>query len=195
MGDKAAQTRVKILDKAFNLAASSSLNELTIGSLAVATGMSKSGLFAHFQSKEKLQMSVLTHAIEKFRAKVVTPTLGIADPLTRLKAACENWLEWYLDYADNCIFISATFELDDKPGPVQDALKEGLSMWVGYLEKTVKQVIEADQFDAKLDASQFVFELYGCYLSSQMFVWLGSETPKRQRFRDAFESLIDKAMA
>ncbi|MFC3032765.1 TetR/AcrR family transcriptional regulator [Pseudoalteromonas fenneropenaei] len=189
---KGTQTKQQILSTALQLATASSLNDLTIGSLAIATGMSKSGLFAHFNSKENLQLAVLEHAQQVFRSIVSEPVRDISDPLTRLLAVCDNWLDWYEHQAKTCIYISAAVEFDDQPGAVHDKVQQDLAMWLKFLTKCVEAVIAGGQFKQGTDAQQFVFELYSLYLGSQSMPWLGLEDANHSRFKQALQNLIER---
>src|SRR5947209_19261886 len=121
---KGSQTRAAILDAALQIASKLGLEGLTIGSLADATGMSKSGLFAHFGSREDLQLAVLEHAAQKYGQIVFIPVLRIERGLPRLRALFERWLDWTIESGlpGGCIMISAAAEYDDRPGPIRDAV-------------------------------------------------------------------------
>lgn len=188
---KGQETKQQILATALKIATQSSLDNLTIGGLAVATGMSKSGLFSHFKSKETLQLNVLTFANELFQSTVIQPINRELDPLAQLLSLCENWLDWYENQAKTCIFISAAVEFDDQPGAVHDQVKLDLANWLGYLTHKVKQVISAGQFKQDVSAEQFVFELYALYLGSQSMSWLGVEDAEHNRFKTALNQLIE----
>jgi len=195
MVDKGKNTKQQILETALLMATATSLNDLTIGGLAVATGLSKSGLFAHFKSKENLQLAVLNHAHSLFRDIVIEPTLNIEDPLSRLVMICERWLDWYESQAKTCIYISAAVEFDDQEGPVHEKISRDLAMWLGYLTSTVEQAIKANKLKEDTDPKQFVYELYSLYLGTQSMVWVGIEDECHSRFKQAFHSLIERYSA
>src|SRR6267142_507758 len=121
---KGEQTKAAILDEALQISSRLGLEGLTIGSLAEATGMSKSGLFAHFGSREDLQLAVLEHAAQRYGELVFVPVLKIERGLPRLRALFERWLDWTLasGLPGGCIMISAANEYDDRPGPIRDAV-------------------------------------------------------------------------
>lgn len=192
MVDKGKKTKQQILETALLMATATSLNDLTIGGLAVATGLSKSGLFAHFKSKENLQLAVLHHAHCLFREVIIAPSLNVEDPLSRLLLMCEHWLGWYESQAKTCIYISAAVEFDDQEGAVHDKISRDLALWLGHLTLTVEEVIEAKKFKSNTDAKQFVYELYSLYLGTQSMVWVGIEDEKHSRFKQAFNSLIQR---
>jgi AcrR family transcriptional regulator len=118
------KTRGTILDEAIYIASKTGFEALTIGKLASAVGMSKSGLFAHFNSKEQLQVDVLKAVAKKFADKVITPSLKAARGEPRIRAIAKNWLAWTNAkfMPGGCLFLTATVEFDDKPGPVRDFL-------------------------------------------------------------------------
>ncbi len=190
---KGNQTKQQILDVALQMATETSLNDLTIGKLAVATGLSKSGLFSHFNSKENLQLAVIEYAHAVFRAKVTDPVLQITSPLARLTAACGNWLNWYQLQAKTCIFISAAVEFDDQPGPIRDKLSRDLQLWLSFLRDTILQAIEANELNPNLDTEQLVYEIYSLYLGSQQMLWVGLEDKEHRRFNIAFNALIARS--
>ncbi|MGB1237514.1 MAG: TetR/AcrR family transcriptional regulator [Pseudomonadales bacterium] len=190
--EKGQATKRQILEVALLMATQSSLNDLTIGALAVAAGMSKSGLFAHFKSKENLQLEVLRHAHGLFRETVIEPGAQVDDPLLRLQGMCERWLGWYAPCAKTCIYISAAVEFDDQEGAVRDKIQRDLALWLGHLRETVEQVIDAGHFVPQSDAEQFVYELYSLYLGSQSTIWMGIEDDKHSRFKLAFANLVER---
>ena len=189
---KANETRRYILAEALKMATQKSLNEVTIGKLASASGMSKSGLFAHFNSKENLQVAVIKFASELFNERVVRSVDEALSPLVRLKTLATNWLNWYEGCARSCIFVSAMVEFEDQPGPVRGATHRQMQRWLKFLEKATDTVIESGEFKPGSDSTQFVFELYSLHLGSQKYFWLGKEDNQRLRFHTGLQSLISK---
>lgn len=192
---KGEDTKQLILKTALKMAAASGLNDLTIGTLAVATGLSKSGLYAHFKSKEKLQLAVLNHAAEHFTNNVIAPAKGINDPLLKLQALTTNWLGWYQGSASTCIFIVAITEFDDQPGPVRDFIIEQQLHWVHYLEHKVMNVINSGKFLKHADAGLFVYQLQSLYLGTEMYRWLGKESDRREHFHRGIDKLFQQYLA
>ena len=192
---KGQSTKQQILATALKIATQSSLDNLTIGGLAVATGMSKSGLFAHFKSKETLQLDVLEYANKLFKEVVIQPLDRDKSALSQLLQLCDNWLGWYQQQAKTCIFISAAVEFDDQPGAIHDAVKQALADWLSYLHHKVENVIKDGSFKQDVDAEQFVFELYALYLGSQSMSWLGIEDTSYSRFNHALNQLIQRHSA
>lgn len=157
-GDRSRQA---ILEVAVHLASAEGLEGLTIGRLAAETRMSKSGLFAHFGSKEELQLATIEAARSIFIKNVIVPALKVEQGLPRLRKLCELWL----DYANRkvfrggCFFAAASAEFDSRPGAVRDRIAEIMKEWLGGLLRTVVESQEASQLDNKLDPAQLVFEI------------------------------------
>jgi len=187
---KAEQTRQHILAEGLLMATSKSLTDVTIGELAKASKLSKSGLYAHFGSKENLQVSIVDYASEIFRVKVVKDVSKALDPIDRLTALVYRWLNWYEGHAKNCIFLSATIEFNERVGPVRDALHSQINRWVNYLEDITDQAISNQSFRADADSQQFVYEVYSLFLGSQKYYWMSKETEERELFSNGFSRLI-----
>jgi AcrR family transcriptional regulator len=160
---KGEKTRAAILDEAVRIASKLGLEGLTIGSLADATGMSKSGLFAHFGSREELQLAVLDRGREKFGEAVLKPALGKPRGVPRLRAAFANWLDWTesAELPGGCVMLGAAVEFDDQPGPVRDRVAALQREWMDSLARTVRGAIEEGHLRRDTDVEQFVFEAFG----------------------------------
>jgi AcrR family transcriptional regulator len=150
---KGEQTRAAILDRAVDLASAEGLDGLTIGRLATELEMSKSGLFAHFGSKQELQLATVEAAAHRFAAVVIAPALEHRDGLPRLRALGENYLSHLDLYSGGCFWAATSAEFDDRPGPVRDAIAAALDAWVGELTRQA-QVAGAE------DPDRVAFELY-----------------------------------
>lgn len=189
---KGRLTREAILATAFELASQNGLESLTIGELAKQCAMSKSGLFAHFNSKENLQIGVIEHANQVFIQRVIAParSLGDEDIEHKLKALLKNWLGWNHSFQGSCMFLDAWKENSSANTPLQVVLKKTVAMWIGYLEIQVAKGIEKGQFRADLDAQQATFELYGFYLSAHLFYSLRGEQASQGHFWQGIERLI-----
>lgn len=191
MVTRGEQTRRQILEAASGAARRDGLGGLTIGALAAELGLSKSGLFAHFGSKEALQIAVLEHTAQRFVDAVVRPTLREPRGVPRLRAAFEGWLDWGLGPASQgCLFVDATTEFDDRPGPVRDALVAHERDWLDALAQIVRSGTSDGHFRADADAEQVAFELYGVLLSSHRAVRLMGDRRGLDRARVAFDALI-----
>ena len=155
------QTRAAILDAATQLATVEGLDGLSIGRLADHIGMSKSGLYAHFGSKEELQLAAIDTATEIFADAVIRPAREPESAFDRLEALCENFFG-YLEkpvFPGGCFFASATAELDTHPGPVKERLVESLDGWLKLIERRVREAQEAGEIDPAEDPALLAFEL------------------------------------
>jgi len=163
---KGERTRAAILDAALRIVSKAGLDGLTIGTLADATGMSKSGLFAHFGSREELLLAVLAHGQTEFTEVVFQPAMAKPRGLPRLKAMFINWLDWTesAELPGGCPMIGGATEFDDKPGPVRDMLAGGQRTWIDTLKRTVRQAVEEGQLPGGTDPEQIAFEMFGIAL-------------------------------
>ena len=191
---KGEQTRTAILDEALRIASKLGLEGLTIGSLADATGMSKSGLFAHFGSREDLQLAVLEHAAQRYGEMVFVPVLKIERGLPRLRALFERWLDWALESGlpGGCIMISAAAEYDDRPGPIRDAVIANQHRGNAITQKAVRLAIEEGHVSPETDPEQISFEMLGIVLASHNHRRLLGDKEARKRALTAFEQLISR---
>jgi AcrR family transcriptional regulator len=156
---KGEQTRAAILDRAVDLASAEGLEGLTIGRLASELRMSKSGLFAHFGSKQELQLATVEAAAERFRAAVIEPALEAPDGAPRLRALGERYLEHLDLYSGGCFWGATSAEYDDRPGPVRDAVAGALDAWLGELERQARLAgVEQPE--------RFAFELYAVIMGA-----------------------------
>ena len=194
---KGEQTRAVILDQALQIASKLGLEGLTIGSLADATGMSKSGLFAHFGSREDLQLAVLEHAAQLYGNKVFLPALKIERGLPRLRALFAQWLEWTIasGLPGGCIMISAAAEYDDRPGPIRDAVIANQNRGRAISEKAVRLAIEEGHLRPGTDPEQIAFEMLGIVLATHNHRRLLGDKEARKRALTAFEQLVGRHAA
>jgi AcrR family transcriptional regulator len=156
---KGSETRAAILDRAVDLASAEGLEGLTIGRLASELRMSKSGLFAHFGSKQELQLATVGAAAERFRAAVIDPALDLPDGAPRLRAMAERYLGQLQDYSGGCFFAATSVEYDDRPGPVRDAIAASLDAWLGELERQAR-IAGAE------NPRRFAFELFSLVMGT-----------------------------
>jgi len=194
---KGDETRSAVLGSAITLASTLGLEGVTIGKLAEHVGMSKSGLFAHFSSKENLQVALLEEAIARFVALVVSPALKKPRGEPRLRALFERWLDWSRAefLPGGCIFVMASVELDDRPGPARDCLIASQKDWVDTLAHAARIAVEEEHFRKDLDCHQVAHEIfsvaYGYHFLRRVFEPAETET----RTRAAFERIILDARA
>ena len=192
---KGAITRDRILDQALKDASLAGLEGLSLGLLAEEVGMSKSGLFAHFGSKEELQKQVLGAAAERFTTIVVRPALTAPRGLPRVRAMFEGWLRWERDESvpGGCVFTHAQAELDDKPGPVRDALAGWQKQWKEMLAKAASLAVDEKHFKKDLNTQQFAFQMFGIVFAYYHAKRLLGESNAEAQARAAFESLVEWA--
>ena len=163
---KGEMTRAAILDVALQLASRDGLEGLTIGLLADRMNMSKSGVFAHFGSREDLQIDVLRLYHGRFEQEIFFPSLQEPRGLQRLQAMFDRWLKRVsVEIASGCIYISGAVEYDDRPGPIREALVTMVQDWQGALVRCVQQAIDGGDLKPDTDAQQLVYEMYGLVLA------------------------------
>jgi AcrR family transcriptional regulator len=180
------RTRETILDHAVNLASTQGLEGLTIGRLAAELGMSKSGLFGHFGSKEELQLATIEEASTRFVGEVIQPTLAEPKGAPRLRALGERYLD-YLErgvFAGGCFFAAVSIEFDDRPGPVGDRVRDAVAAWMAYLEDQARAAgaddpkLLAFEVHALAQGANSSFRLFG---DPRAFAWA----------RTAIDSAVD----
>ena len=194
---KGHQTRDTILDKAVDLASQVGLEGLNIGPLATSIGMSKSGLIAHFGSKEKLQVATLQHAQQRFQEAVIAPALAQPRGLARIRALFEHWLAWLKDNSQpgGCVMLGAVTEYDDRPGAVRETVSAGFRELRGAIAKAVRIAMDEGHFRADADPWQFAFELLGIVLASAHEWRLHADPRTAEHARAAFERLLGQYQA
>ena len=156
---KGSATRASILDRAVDVASVEGLEGLTIGRLAAELRMSKSGLFAHFGSKQELQLATVDAAAQRFREKVIVPSLDAPEGAPRIRAMGERYLAQLDSYSGGCFWAATSAEYDDRPGPVRDAIAAALDAWLGELERQARTAgVERPE--------RFAFELYSVIMGT-----------------------------
>ncbi|MBL8329618.1 MAG: TetR/AcrR family transcriptional regulator [Rubrivivax sp.] len=188
---KGQQTRAAILDAALGLASHMGLEGLSIGALAEVTQMSKSGVFAHFGSREELQISVIREYHARFEEEVFYPSMSEARGLPRLRTLFERWVRRVsMELDSGCIYISGAVEFDDRPGPVRDALAQMVVAWHQALQRAIRLAVEAGHLRSDTDAVQMLFEIHGLILAlhhDARFLRIPGATDRARR---GFERLI-----
>lgn len=162
---KGAATRELILDQAYAIACRAGLEGLSIGELAQAVGMSKSGVFAHFGSREDLQLAVLDSGGRRFGEAVLIPALRAPRGLARLHAIVAGWFDWVRDNRHGCLIMGAVGEYDSRPGALHDAVVELIKRWREATARAVELAVEAGELRSDTDASQLSFEIFGVALA------------------------------
>jgi AcrR family transcriptional regulator len=188
---KGEDTKRAILDAGLQMATRLSLETVTIGNLAKATQMSKSGLFAHFHSKENLQIEIMKHAGALFAEGVVIPALMEKAGIPRIKALVNNWIQWSSRMSGGCIFVSASAEFTDRPGKVRDFILQQQEAWIDSLRRIAGSAIRVGDLKKDIDRDQFAFDLYSLLLGFHLYDKMLNDTETRKRQETALERLLD----
>lgn len=181
-----------ILDAAARLATIEGLDGLSIGRLAREIGMSKSGLYAHFDSKQDLQLATISAADEVFGAEVVAPAMEAPEGLPRLKRLCERYLS-YVErdvFPGGCFFASTSAEWDSRPGPVRDRVVASYTSWMELLETNVRRAQEQGDLDRDLDSAQLNFEINAMLTEANCLYLLFNDTVAVDRARKGIEDRL-----
>lgn len=190
---KGQQTKLAIIDAALGLAAQIGLEGLSIGVLAEVTGMSKSGVFAHFGSREELQISVVHEYFSRFEQEIFYPALQAPRGLPRLKALFYNWMKRVtVEIQSGCIFISGAVEFDDRPGLVRDALASSVKTWLAAVQRAVVQSKEAGHLSPDADERQICFEIHGLILAVHYEARFLKAPGSIDRANKAFEQILER---
>lgn len=189
---KGTATRALILQRAMEIVQSHGLDGLTIGGLAEAARMSKSGVFAHFGSREDLQLAVLDAAAEEFTDEVFVPALAAARGLPRLRAIVERWKQRTLRLGENrgCPIGAAAIEFDDRPGPVHDRVMAYIFHLRREIARAVAMASEQGHIASSIDPGQIAFEVHGLMLAFHFEVKLGGIEQACNRVEAAIERLF-----
>jgi AcrR family transcriptional regulator len=207
---KGHRTRNQIVDRALALAGDVGLENVTLGVLAADIGLSKSGLFAHFKSKEALQLAVLNEAVERFTAIVVAPALAEPRGEPRFVALFEHYLGWIHFSVDRpvssvtrrrksepstgrCIFMALSQEYDDRPGDIRDAVARSQQDWRDVVARAARIAVEEKHFRADLDVEQVAFEIVGIAMTYQQAFKLLGDRKAERRARVAFDALLTRS--
>jgi AcrR family transcriptional regulator len=188
---KGTETRQAVLEEAARVASRVGLGGLTIGTLAASTQLSKSGLFAHFQSKESLQLRLLEHTRARFVDLVVRPALAAPRGEPRLRELFRRWLAWDTDaLPGGCLFIAASAEFDDQPGPVRDRLAQDQRDWLDTIAQIFRTAIAEGDVRPDADPEQFAHDLQGVMLAFHHARRLLDDPHAATRATRAFEALL-----
>ncbi len=179
---KGENTKLIVLEAGLDMASQLGLECVTIGNLAKTTNLSKSGLFAHFQSKENLQVEILNFAAQLFSEGVIFPALKIKAGIPRIRALVDNWIQWTSELTGGCIFVSASADFSDRPGRVREVLLHQQEEWINCLRRIARSAVEAGDFRQDIDDDQFAFDLYSLLLGFHLYYKLldDAETKKHE---------------
>lgn len=191
---KGKVTKELILQRAFQLASENGLESLTIGELAKQCGMSKSGLFAHFNSKLNLQLSVLEFANQVFADRVIAPAreLGDSNIERKVRGLLDTWMTWNHSFQGSCMFLDAWNDTAEDGCALQSALRKSIDTWLNYLEIQIKKGKENQEFVADLDTRQATFDLYGQYLSAHVFYSIKGQEESQRLFWQGIDNLFTR---
>lgn len=192
---KGQLTRTAIVEKAFDTASKVGFEQLSLADLAADTNLSKSGLYAHFKSKEALQVAVLELAIGRFAQIVVHPALRQPRGAARLRALFEGYLEWIGGTLSQgrCIFMALSQEYRDRPGAIRELVVASMKDWHSTLARVAADAIEDGQFSSEVDPRQIAFEVVGIGMSFQQSYKLLGRDDSETLARRAFEALLMRA--
>jgi AcrR family transcriptional regulator len=189
---KGEMTRAAIVEAALQAASRDGLEGLTIGTLADSMQMSKSGVFAHFGSREELQLAVLKAYVQRFVDEVLRPAVKKPRGLPRLEAILERWVAFLArEMTRGCIMIAGAVEYDDVPGPQRDEMVAIIAGWKRELIKAIRQAVSEGHLKPRVDAQQLVFEIYGLMLAMHQDARLLRSADSTKRARAGLRRLID----
>ena len=190
---KGQQTKAIIIDAALGLASQIGLEGLSIGAVAEVTGMSKSGVFAHFGSREELQISVIREYHDRFEAEVFYAAMQKPRGVPRLQALFDNWMvQTSAEIDSGCIYISGAVEFDDRSGPVRDALASSVSTWQTALRRAVELAQDEGQLSRASDAHQIAFEIHGLILALHYEARFLRNPSAADRARQGFQHILTR---
>jgi AcrR family transcriptional regulator len=183
LAPKGERTRQSILDRAVDIASLEGLQGLTIGRLAEELGMSKSGLFAHFGSKEDLQIATIEAASQRYINEIFTEALRAPRGYPRLLAICNAWLSYIRRsvFPGGCFFAAASFEFDSRPGPVRDRVRQMMDDWMHALERSIRMAKDEGHLKDDVDPSQLAFELNSLFFGANFAFYLRDDQQAIER--------------
>ena len=190
---KGQQTKAAIIDAALGLATQIGLEGLSIGAVAEVMRMSKSGVFAHFGSREELQISVVREYYRRFEEEIFSPALALPRGLPRVRALFANWMKRVaVELQSGCIFISGAVEFDDRSGPVRDALASSVQAWMSALNRAVQMAREAGHLRADALEEQIAFEIHAIILALHYEARFLKTPGSMARAEQAFEGILER---
>ena len=180
-----------VLEVGLDMASQLGLECVTIGNLAKATNLSKSGLFAHFLSKENLQIEILNHAARVFSESVIIPALKTKAGIPRIRALVANWIQWTSELTGGCIFVTASADFTDRPGRVRDVLLNQQKEWIDCLKRIGQSAVSVGDFRKDIDDDQFAFDLYSLLLGFHLYFNLLDDAEIRKRQEAALTRILN----
>lgn len=193
LAPKGERTRQSILDRAVDIASLDGLQGLTIGRLAEELGMSKSGLFAHFGSKEELQIATIEAASQRYINEIFTEALRQPRGYPRLMAICDSWLSYIRRsvFPGGCFFAAASFEFDSRPGPVRDRVRHMMDDWMHALERSIRMAKDEGHLKDDTDPSQLAFELNSLFFGANFSFYLRDDQQAIERAERAVRTRLE----
>jgi AcrR family transcriptional regulator len=192
---KGDATRALIVDRALAMAGEVGLEGVSLGALAADIQLSKSGLFAHFKSKEALQLAVLQRAVDHFAADVIQPALAQPPGEARVAALFERYLDWIRCRRGRCFFMALAQEYDDRPGVIRERLAQSQRDWHRLIARVAQAAVAEGRFRPSLDAEQFAYEFLGLAMAFQTGYKLLDDPHAEVKTRAAFDSLLARSRA
>lgn len=193
---KGAQTKATILDTALKLVRKLGFDAVSISHLAKAVGMSKSGLFAHFNSKESMHIMILDHAAESFSNKIFVPAVKVERGIPRLRAIINNWEQWYgKKGSGTCPFVAAAVNYSNKPGKVKDRLQHHLSILIASLAKAIDLAVEEGHFKKSVDSEKLAYQIYSLVIGLRVYRGPLAHTSADELFASSIDDLIKEHSA
>jgi AcrR family transcriptional regulator len=194
---KGEQTRQAIIERATIKAGELGLEGVTLGTLADELQLSKSGLFAHFKSKETLQLAVIDRVTTQFADQVVRPAIALPRGEPRVRALADRYIVWIADVGERggCMFMALSYEYDDRPGPIRDRLVAGQRDWLATIARAATIAVAEGHFRDDLDTAQFAFEFEGIGMSFHISNRLLADPTARDKAAATFDALITRSRA
>lgn len=188
---KGSNTKASIINLALDFASRRGLESLSFGELAQEMKMSKSGLFAHFKSRENLQIMVFQRASDIFTEKVVKSAVRAPRGVPRIRAICENWIRWDTSgFPGGCPIITATIEFDDRPGRLREHVFKVQGEWISGLSFAAELAIAEGHFREDCDTKQFAYELYSFMLGFHLYKRMLNDPGAMSKSVAAFDDLL-----
>ena len=190
--EKGIETREKILHAAMHMVRESGFDSLTIGEAAKQVGMSKSGVFAHFESRDELLLKVIDFTVRDFKASVFERALLHPRGLQRIHALSKYWIKWSNQPGGGCPCMSGAFEFDDRPGVIRDALVKQEKAVHDIWERAAKIAVEEKEFKSDADCKQFAYEIFGNLLSFHIYKRLLNDVKAGHLYNTSFQNIISR---
>lgn len=190
--DKGIETREKILHAAMHMVRENGFDNLSIGETAKQVGMSKSGVFAHFESRDELLLKVIDFTVQDFKVQVFDRAMNYPRGLQRLHALSKYWIKWSNQPSGGCPFMSGAFEFDDRPGVIRDALVKQEKAVHNVWERAASIAIEEQEFRPDADCKQFAYEVFGNLLAFHIHKRLLNDGKAVHLYNTAFQNIISR---